>query len=80
MKIMKLISKKVYIVHRKEDGYEYTYIFGYDKIFSLFGKVYVKTSPSLFYSITHGGIRCFNKKDCFKTVTEAKAYIAESEG
>lgn len=78
---MKLISKKVFIVHRKEEGYEYTHIFGYDKLFTLFGKVYVKTSPSLIYSLTHfGSVVCFDKKNCFNTITEAKACIAESEG
>lgn len=69
-------SKTVYVVHRESDGYDYSYIFGYDKLFSLLGKVYVKTNPSLIYSLTHfGNILHFDSKDCFDTVAEAKKVI-----
>ena len=68
--------KTVYVVHRESDGYEYSYIFGYEKLFSLFGKVYVKTNVSLLYALTHfGHILHFDMKDCFDTVAEAKRAI-----
>jgi len=68
--------KTVYVVHRERDGYEYSYIFGYDKLFSLFGNVYVKRHPSLMYSLTHfGGVLHFSKRDCFETVEAAKKSI-----
>lgn len=68
--------KTVYVVHRGNDWYDYPYIFGYEKLFSLFGKVYVKTNRSLIYALTHyGNILHFDSKDCFNTVAEAKKAI-----
>lgn len=76
-KINSKIWKPVYCVLRNNNGYKRDAIHGYNKILSIFGKVYVKEiGTSFVWCITHpeSGFYVFDMKDVFYNLEDAKKH------